>query len=231
MRFIKTRLCRFLNRSHRPDAPLNFVEYIRQWLQREDEKLGIDIYRDGLSIYTTIDSKIQAAADSAMQQHLEHQQNLLNQRLLNNLSELREFVKDTSISIEQVREMIRGSLPMSPSMLSSLAVQGALVAIDPATGHILALIGGRDFRESEFNRATQAKRQPGSAFKPIVFATAIDNGFPVTTQLLNQPVVLNMPDGTRWAPKNYDLSTGGATTLRVGLAKSLNLISIRVTRN
>ncbi|MFA6743469.1 MAG: penicillin-binding transpeptidase domain-containing protein, partial [Candidatus Neomarinimicrobiota bacterium] len=92
------------------------------------------------------------------------------------------------------------------------------------------LIGGRDFNESEFNRATQARRQPGSAFKPIVFATAIDNGFPVTTQLLNQPVVLNMPDGTRWAPKNYDLSTGGNTTLREGLAKSLNLISVRVVQ-
>jgi penicillin-binding protein 1A len=101
-------------------------------------------------------------------------------------------------------------------MQASLVVQGALVAIDPATGHILAMIGGRDFRESEFNRATQAKRQPGSAFKPIVFAAAIDNGFPVTTQLLNQPVVLNMPDGSRWAPKNYDLSTGGPTTLREG---------------
>lgn len=216
----------------KPEPPASrapyFVEYIRQWLQREDEKLGIDIYRDGLSIYTTIDSKIQAAADSAMNEHLRYQQNLLNSRLLNNISDLREFVRDTTISIEQVREMIRGNIPMSPSMLATLVVQGALVAIDPSNGHILAMIGGRDFKESEFNRATQAKRQPGSAFKPIVFATAIDNGFPVTTQLLNQPVVLNMPDGTRWAPKNYDLSTGGNTTLRVGLNKSLNLVSVRV---
>ncbi len=216
----------------KPEPPASrapyFVEYVRQWLQREDEKLGIDIYRDGLSIYTTINSKIQAAADSALAQHLKYQQNLLNTRLLNNLSDLREFVRDTSVSLDQIRDMIRGNVPMSPSMSASLVVQGALVAIDPSNGHILAMIGGRDFNESEFNRATQAKRQPGSAFKPIVYATAIDNGFPVTTQLLNQPVVLNMPDGTRWAPKNYDLSTGGNTTLRVGLQKSLNLISVRI---
>ncbi|HRU46206.1 MAG TPA: PBP1A family penicillin-binding protein [Candidatus Marinimicrobia bacterium] len=211
-----------------PECAPYFVEYIRQWIQREDEKLGVDIYRDGLSIYTTIDSKIQAAADTALTRHLQYQQNLLNSRLLSNPSELRDFIKDTTISLAQVRDMIRGNIPMSPSMQASLVVQGALVAIDPATGHILAMIGGRDFRESEFNRATQAKRQPGSAFKPIVFAAAIDNGFPVTTQLLNQPVVLNMPDGSRWAPKNYDLSTGGPTTLREGLAKSLNLISVRV---
>ncbi|MFA7710638.1 MAG: PBP1A family penicillin-binding protein [Candidatus Neomarinimicrobiota bacterium] len=218
----------------KPEPPAKqapyFVEYIRQRLQRENEKLGIDIYRDGLSIYTTIDSKIQAAADSAMNQHLRHQQELLNTRLLEDLSELRSFVRDSAISLEQVRAMIRGDIPMNPGMQATLVVQGALVAINPANGHILALIGGRDFNESEFNRATQARRQPGSAFKPIVFATAIDNGFPVTTQLLNQPVVLNMPDGTRWAPKNYDLSTGGNTTLREGLAKSLNLISVRVVQ-
>jgi len=216
----------------KPEPPAKqapyFVEYVRQWLQREDEKLGIDIYRDGLSIYTTIDSKIQATADSALSRHLRYQQSLLNNRLLEDLAELRDFVRDTSISLKQVSEMIRGNIPMSPAIQATLVVQGALVAIDPINGHILAMIGGRDFNESEFNRATQAKRQPGSAFKPIVFASAIDNGFPVTTQLLNQPVVLNMPDGTRWAPKNYDLSTGGNTTLREGLSKSLNLISVRI---
>jgi len=216
----------------KPEMPARiapyFVEYVRQKLQREDEKLGIDIYRDGLSIYTTLDSRLQEVADSALQRHLRYQQDVLNQRLLSSTEELRSFVSDTSISVAQVRAMIRGQIPMSPALQSLLVVQGALIAIDPATGYILALIGGRDFNESEFNRATQARRQPGSAFKPIVYATAIDNGIPVTTQLLNQPVVLNMPDGTRWAPKNYDLSTGGLTTLRTGIAKSLNLVSIRL---
>lgn len=216
----------------KPEPPAGtapyFVEYVRQKVQRELEAAGVDIYRDGLSIYTTLDTRIQVAADSALQQHLREQQRILNNRLLNNPQELRSFINDSSLSLDQVRAMIRGQLPLNPNLQSSLIVQGALVAIDPSTGHILAMIGGRNFNESQFNRATQAKRQPGSAFKPIVYATAIDNGFPVTTQLLNQPVVLNMPDGTRWAPKNFDLSTGGNTTLREALARSLNLVTIRV---
>ena len=96
-------------------------------------------------------------------------------------------------------------------------MQGALIAIDPSTGQIMAMIGGRDFKESEFNRATQAKRQPGSVFKPIVYATAIDNGFPVTTQLLNQPIVVYQEKGKRWVPHNFDYSTGGLTTFREGI--------------
>lgn len=216
----------------KPEPPAGtapyFVEYVRQKVQREFERLGVDIYRDGLSIYTTLDSRLQVAADSALQRHLREQQRLLNNRLLSNPTELRSFINDSSLSLEQVRAMIRGQLPLNPNLQPSLVVQGALVAIDPSSGHILAMIGGRDFNESQFNRATQAKRQPGSAFKPIVYATAIDNGFPVTTQLLNQPVVLNMPDGTRWAPKNFDLSTGGNTTLREALTRSLNLVTIRI---
>ncbi len=216
----------------KPEPPAGvapyFVEYVRQKVQREFDRLGVDIYRDGLSIYTTLDTRIQAAADSALQRHLREQQRLLNNRLLSNADELKSFINDSTISLTQVRAMIRGEIPLTPQMQASLVVQGAVVAIDPSNGHILAMIGGRDFNESEFNRATQAKRQPGSAFKPIVYATAIDNGFPVTTQLLNQPVVLNMPDGSRWAPKNYDLSTGGNTTLREALARSLNLVTIRI---
>lgn len=205
-----------------------FVEYVRQLLTKEDDKFGFDIYRDGLSIYTTLDSRIQSNADSAFIQHLSYQQDMLNQRLLNNTSEIQSIIKDTDLSVQDVRSMIRGEVPMAQSLKASLVIQGALVAIDPSNGRILAMVGGRDFSESEFNRATQAKRQPGSAFKPIVFATAIDNGFPVTTQLFNQPIVINMPDGSRWAPNNYDFTTGGLTTLREGLARSLNLISVRI---
>jgi len=109
-------------------------------------------------------------------------------------------------------------------------VQGALIAIDPTTGQIMAMIGGRDFKESEFNRATQAKRQPGSVFKPIVYATAIDNGFPVTTQLLNQPIVVYQEKGKRWVPHNFDYSTGGLTTFREGIRKSYNLVAARVVQ-
>lgn len=207
-----------------------FVEYVRQWLTKEEERLGVDIYRDGLSIYTTLDTRVQSCADSAMLNHLKHQQEVLNERLLNNPSELKAILNDPTLNTEHVRAMIRGDIPISESLKPLLIVQGALVAIEPSSGKILAMVGGRDFDESQFNRATQAKRQPGSAFKPIVYVTAIDNGFPVTTQLLNQPVVINMPDGTRWAPQNYEKTTGGNTTLREALKKSINLVSVRIVQ-
>ncbi|RKY59360.1 MAG: hypothetical protein DRP96_07090 [Candidatus Neomarinimicrobiota bacterium] len=217
----------------RPDSPPTvapyFVEQVRRWLQREDEKLGVDIYRDGLSIYTTLDTKIQAAADSAFQRHLKVQQKILNDRLLANPKAIENIIgNDSTVTVDQVKAMIRGEIPMDPDLRYSLVVQGALIAIDPSSGHILAMIGGRDFEESEFNRATQAKRQPGSVFKPIVYATAIDNGFPVTTQLLNQPIVVYLEDGKVWRPHNFDYSTGGLTTFREGIRRSLNLVTARV---
>jgi penicillin-binding protein 1A len=207
-----------------------FVEYVRQQLMNEDENLGIDLYRDGLSIYTTLDSRLQTIADSALQRHLRYQQNILNNRLLSNRSALNNILTDSTFNIDQVRAMIRGDVPLDSLMRYSLLVQGAFIALDPSTGWILAMIGGRNFEESEFNRAVQSRRLPGSVFKPIAYATAIDNGFPVTQQLLNQPVVVEMPDGTRWTPHNYDFSTGGLTTLRDALRESYNLVAARVVQ-
>ncbi|MGC9363129.1 MAG: penicillin-binding protein 1A [Fidelibacterota bacterium] len=218
-----------------PDPPPTiapyFVEQVRRWLQQEDDRLGVDIYRDGLSVYTTLDTKIQATADSAFQRHIEVQQKILDQRLLSNPKAIAAILaNDSTISVEQVQAMIRGEIPMEPSLRYSLVVEGALIALDPSTGHILAMIGGRDFEISQFNRATQAKRQPGSVFKPIVYATAIDNGFPVTTQLLNQPIVVYLEDGKVWRPHNFDYSTGGLTTFREGIRRSLNLVAARVVQ-
>ena len=183
-----------------------------------------------IRIYTTLDSKIQAIANEAFYQHLEIQQNKLDERLLANPKEIEAIIADTTTTVEQVQAMIRGEIPMDPALRYSLVVQGALIAMEPSTGRILAMIGGRDFEESEFNRATQAKRQPGSVFKPIVYATAIDNGFPITTQLLNQPIVVYLEGGEIWRPHNFDYSTGGLTTFREGIRRSLNLVSARVVQ-
>ena len=96
------------------------------------------------------------------------------------------------------------------------------------------MVGGRPDYHDQYNRAVQAKRQPGSVFKPFVYTTAIKQWLPVTEQLLNQPVVLNIQnmDGTwvKWKPQNYDGSTGGLTTFREGLRKSMNLISVRMVQ-
>src|SRR5439155_1512354 len=107
-------------------------------------------------------------------------------------------------------------------------VEGALAAIDPYTGQVKAMVGGYDFRRSQFNRAVQAKRQPGSAFKPLVYACAIDHGYTPASIVLDAPIVL--PDGNRppWMPRNYENKYYGPTPLRSALARSLNTVTVRL---
>ncbi|MCX7918621.1 MAG: PBP1A family penicillin-binding protein [bacterium] len=106
-------------------------------------------------------------------------------------------------------------------------VQAALIAIDPQTGGIKAMVGGYDFNESQFNRAIQAYRQPGSAFKPIVYAAALDNGYVPSDIITDAPISFTFGNKT-WAPKNYDGKYRGAVTLRYALEHSLNAATVRL---
>ena len=108
-------------------------------------------------------------------------------------------------------------------------VQGALVSIDPKTGNVKALCGGYDFFQSQFNRATQAKRQPGSAFKPIVYSVALDNGLTPASVLLDAPyVAMDFDKNSTWKPENFEGVFYGPTLLRTALVKSRNTVTIRV---
>lgn len=108
---------------------------------------------------------------------------------------------------------------------------GALVALDPHTGRVLALSGGFDFALSQFNRATQASRQPGSAFKPFVYLAALDNGFTPATVVLDAPYVIDQGEGLgKWKPENYSQKFYGPSTLRLGLEKSRNLMTVRIAQ-
>ncbi|NIR50368.1 hypothetical protein GWO43_17810, partial [candidate division KSB1 bacterium] len=130
---------------------------------------------------------------------------------------------------KNVNKILRDSTLVDSLIRTKAPLQVALVSIDPRNGHILAWIGGRDFEESKFNRVVQARRQPGSAFKPFVYTVAIDNGYPPTHEVLNMPVVTELPSGERWSPQNYDpTEIGGPTTFREGLRRSLNLVTVRV---
>ncbi len=111
-------------------------------------------------------------------------------------------------------------------------VNGGIVVMDPFTGRVLALSGGFSFKQSEFNRATQAKRQPGSAFKPFVYALALENEFTPTSLVLDAPLVLDQGDDLKmWKPENYGKKFYGPSTLRVGLEKSRNLMTVRIAQN
>lgn len=109
-------------------------------------------------------------------------------------------------------------------------IEGALVAMDPRTGRVLAMVGGFSFAESEFNRATQALRQPGSSFKPIVYAAALDNGYTPASVVLDAPVEVRMSDGSVWRPENYSQQFYGPQTLRRGIERSRNVMTVRLAR-
>ena len=162
----------------------------------------LNIYRYGYNIHTSLDFRLQQIANESMMESV-----IINQKKM-----VSENNDSKNISL----------------------IQSAFIALDPITGSILAMIGGRSDYQDKLNRAVQSKRQPGSVFNLFVYTTALDNGYPVTTQLLNQPVVLNVrnADGelVKWMPKNYDGSTGGLTTFREGIRKSLNFIPVRMVQ-
>ena len=108
-------------------------------------------------------------------------------------------------------------------------VQGAMVSLDPHTGRVLAMVGGWSFDQSQFNRATQADRQPGSSFKPMVYLTALEKGISPSQKFLDAPIVVDTPDG-RWRPGNYEGTFGDPASLRVALEQSLNLVTLRVAQ-
>ncbi len=111
-------------------------------------------------------------------------------------------------------------------------INGGIVVMDPYTGRVLALSGGFSFKSSEFNRATQALRQPGSAFKPFVYALALENEYTPSSLVLDAPLVLDQGvDLKKWKPENYGKKFYGPSTLRVGLEKSRNLMTVRIAQN
>jgi len=110
-------------------------------------------------------------------------------------------------------------------------IQGSIVALDPHSGRVLAMSGGYDYRASEYNRATQAQRQPGSAFKPFVYLAALDSGFTPSTLILDAPFVIDQGPGLpKWRPANYTKKFYGPSTMRLGIEKSRNLMTVRLAQ-
>jgi penicillin-binding protein 1A len=189
-----------------------FTEYIRLQMNQLQDSLQVNVYEDGLRIYTTLDTRIQRFMDKAVQTVM---------------PEFQRRVRNKSSLMQRLN--IKSDSALTDSMFNELTtVQIAFLCLDPHSGHILAMIGGRDFERYKFNRAVQAPRQPGSAFKPFVFTAAMDNGYTPADEFLNQPFVLINDDGTRWTPHNYENDVSGLMSLREALARSKNLVTIRL---
>jgi len=224
----------------------HFVEHVRRQLSRLAEDYGFDIYRDGLNVYTTLDSRMQKHANRAVEEHLSAFQERFEQNWNWNLQRNQDILRQAidrhvrdhddyrrANSPEQ-RDSIRTELVNDTTFVNEVKrrtthVETGFVAVDPSTGHIRAMIGSSDSRTTRhgLNRAVQIRRQSGSAFKPFVYTVAIDNGYAPSYELLNQPVVLQLHDNQQWRPTNADGSFGGRNTMREGLKRSINLIAVR----
>jgi len=223
----------------------HFVEYIRQKLSRNPKLRGRDLYRDGLTIYTTLDSRMQRYANRAVEEHLaEYQEKFKKQWNWSEHSDILEKALDKAIrsgepyeqaATAQDKKRVYRELRNRKSFIDSVrkaeeTIEVGFTAIDAKTGEIRAMVGGANFKKFKYglNHVTQITRQPGSAFKPFVYTVAIDNGYPPSFELLNQPVTIMMADGKRWTPRNAEGAFGGKFTLREGLKYSINLISVRL---
>jgi penicillin-binding protein 1A len=145
------------------------------------------------------------------------------------VSDARKVLKPGDVIWVSVEEASEGK-PWTLALQQAPKVEGALVSIDPRSGEVLALCGGYDFFRSQFNRATQALRQPGSAFKPIVYSVALDNGFTAASIVLDAPIVYQDGSGQMWKPENFEGIFYGPTLFRTALVKSRNLVTIRVAQ-
>ena len=258
-----------------------FVEHVRQRL--EDTYGAATLYNAGLKVYTTLNLKMQRAAEEALVDGLRDMDKRQGYRLApigaraarNGIGPYTPRISETlpgtvltvtprSIAVQLGR--YRGEISIasltwtklanppaaftvgSPVLVRVLAVdvrnqtvglaleqdpelQGAFLALDPRDGSIKAMVGGYDFGQSKFNRATQARRQPGSAFKPFVYAAAFEQGLTPSTVINDSPVsftTINGGESVEWSPENFDRQFHGPTTLRRALENSVNVVTVKL---
>lgn len=218
-----------------------FTEYIRQTLKPISRQHDINVYRDGLNIYTTLDSRMQRYAQEAVKEHVAWIQerfdkswrwtNKLKNQIIRETPRYRELLENGRTSEQALKELQNDKKWLDKILHDKTRVQVAFIALDPANGNIKAWVGGSEFSpddyEYQFDHVWQAKRQPGSTFKPFVYAAAIDKGIPANHMILNQPLAIQVGNKV-WIAKNADHSSGGLTTLRQALSKSINQVTVRL---
>ncbi len=211
-----------------------FTELVRSYIER---KYGSKkLYTGGLKVYTTLRQKDQYAAEDSLKRYIKRIQNNINAEYIKKY----RINKKTKIPLKTLINILDSLYYAKPNLLKKAGlipqnatrlkiVQSALIALDTKTRGIIAMIGGRNYNESKFNRATQALRQPGSAFKPIVYACAIKNGSTPSTVVMDQPLSLKTATGM-WRPENYNKKFSGKITLRNALKRSVNIAAIQLMK-
>ncbi len=184
-----------------------FTEYIRQLLSA---KYGSQaVYREGLTVYTTLDPYLQRVAEDSMETFIEE------------LEATQDI--EGKITRREYLDSLAAGVKLAPEYL-----QSSVIALDPRNGHIKVMVGGRDFRESEWNNAIQARRQPGSAFKIFIYVAALKQGFRPSDIILDTPLVVEMPNREVYKPRNFSQKFHGAVSLRYALNESINIPAIKI---
>lgn len=195
--------------TDRPEQAVGVAPYFEEWVRQIlQDRFGNQLYTGGLQVVTTLDVGMQRAAEEAMARGFER----IEGRAAFDHPLYEEYA-------ERSEPFESGDTPY---------LQGLFIALDPANGAVRALIGGRDFNHSKFNRATQARRQPGSAFKPFVYAAAIDAGIPASHVIVDSPFVWMQVSGEEWRPTNFSNDFLGPLTLRDAMSKSTNTVAIKL---
>jgi len=230
-----------------------FGEYVRQKVIEWTEENGYDLYRDGLTVYTTIDSRLQRHAERAVKEKLQEFQPRLESEWTSPGGEymdefweefptfLKDFIRDTDrykngfSKFNTNREsVVFDSLMADEAFIDSVKrartkLQGSFVAIDPTNGKVLSWVGGIDYGQQQFDHVYQSRRQAGSTFKPFVYSIAVDNGYMPYHKFSKYPVSFIEQNGRIWNPKDASVPDGPEMVpLRDALARSLNNVTVRL---
>ena len=221
----------------------HFTAYLRRWLIDWADRNDYNIYADGLVVHTTIDSRLQTMANQAVKRQADRLQGVANAEwgprawsAKKNL--VRAFVRATSeykvavdsgLTDEQALKELQSDADfMRELRQKTTRVQAGFVAMDPRNGHVMAWVGSRDFTQDPFDHVQQARRQPGSTFKPFVYGAAFEQGALPTDTFVDKAVEIPLGGGAVWQPSDAGGPSGRTMTLRDGLVHSINTITAQV---
>jgi penicillin-binding protein 1A len=219
------------------------AQQLRRWLIDWADRNGYDLYTDGLFVRTTIDSRLQEMATEAVVRQADKLQVIADKTwgkavrsrnrelariFLRETPEYRKAV-DAGLSDEQALKKLEADAELMNALWEQKTrLQSGFLALDPTNGHVLAWVGSRDFDEEKFDHVQQARRQPGSTFKPFVYGAAFEQGISPADILIDQPVEIPLSDGTVWRPSDVSAPSGLAMSLRQGLIRSKNTITAQL---
>ncbi|MDR6423098.1 penicillin-binding protein 1A [Paraburkholderia phenoliruptrix] len=237
----------FERQTEPPGPAPHFAQQLRKWLAAWADRNDYNIYSDGLVVRTTIDSRLQTMATQAVNLQGNQLQGLANaawgsrngcsngkELLATFLRETPDYraAKDAGLADDEALKRVSANRSLVQSVCDSKTrVQADFLAMDPRNGQIKAWVGSRDFSQDPFDHVQQARRQPGSTFKPFVYAAAFEAGAKPSDTLLDQPVDIQLTGGEVWRPSDEDDPTGRPVTLRDGLAYSRNRITAQLMQS